>query len=113
MRVAFCSHCAFRPGTLALLDEAGIPWEQAVAADSDRAIEVAVSADLAVTAVLEGHEPALYEQIPSAAGLPDLGVRRIVAYAGTGREKIVTPLLDLLRSEFRALPTGRADLAAE
>ncbi|MBV2358307.1 LysR family transcriptional regulator [Thalassococcus sp. CAU 1522] len=112
LRVAFCSHCSFRPGAVAALDRSGIDWEQVVAADSDRAIEVAVSADMAVTAVLEGHEPQQYAPVPNAAGLPELGSQKIIAYAAPSRPQLVDPLMDMLRAEF-ALMSGRGEIAAQ
>lgn len=101
--VAFCSHCAFRPGAVAALDSAGLGWDLVVTSDSDRAIEVSVSADLAVTAVLEGHEPPQYEPVPAQAGLPELGTQNVVLYAGSARPQIVQPLVSFLRGAFSGL----------
>ncbi|MDU8910264.1 LysR family transcriptional regulator [Aestuariicoccus sp. MJ-SS9] len=113
LRVAFSGHCAFSPGAIAALDAGDIAWELAVNADSDRAIEVTVSADMAVTAVLEGHETPYYEQIPASAGLPDLGTQKVVMYAGNGQPQITDALAGFLRQEFGVLATGKTDLAAE
>ncbi|MDJ0823062.1 MAG: LysR family transcriptional regulator [Paracoccaceae bacterium] len=113
LRVAFCNHCAFRGGVTEKLDAAGLDWELAATSDSDRAIEVAVSADQAVTAVLEGHEPAQYEEVPENSGLPELGMQKIILYASGERRQIVEPLLTFLRSEFGALQSNAADVAAQ
>jgi DNA-binding transcriptional LysR family regulator len=59
--VAFCNHCSFRPVALKSLENDQTPWDLVLSSDSDRAIEVAVSADLAITSVLEGHEPPQFE----------------------------------------------------
>ena len=81
--------------------------------DSDRAIEVAVSADLAITSVLEGHEPPQFEAIPANANLPDLGHQSVALYRGTARSQIIEPLCDLLRREFAAISGVDLRAAAE
>ena len=101
--VAFCNHCSFRPVALGTLEKSGSDWELVLSSDSDRAIEVAVSADLAVTSVLEGHEPPQFEAIPASANLPDLGHQSVALYRGTARPQIIEPLCDLLRREFAAI----------
>ncbi len=101
--VAFCNHCSFRPVALGTLEKSGTDWDLVLSSDSDRAIEVAVSADLAVTSVLEGHEPPQFEAIPASANLPDLGHQSVALYRGTARPQIIEPLCDLLRREFAAI----------
>ncbi|MCR9158275.1 MAG: LysR family transcriptional regulator [Rhodobacteraceae bacterium] len=101
--VAFCNHCSFRPVALRTLEKHGSKWDLVLSSDSDRAIEVAVSADLAVTSVLEGHEPPQFEAIPSSANLPELGHQSVALYRGTARPQIIEPLCDLLRREFAAI----------
>lgn len=101
--VAFCNHCSFRPVALGTLEKSGTHWDLVLSSDSDRAIEVAVSADLAVTSVLEGHEPPQFEAIPASANLPDLGHQSVALYRGTARPQIIEPLCDLLRREFAAI----------
>lgn len=113
LQVAFCSHCAFRPVAFGKLEEAGTDWELVVASDSDRAIEVAVSADLAVTAVLDGHAPPHYEPVPALADLPDLGVQKVALYRGGSNPEIIDPLCAQLRREFAAMRAPSANLAAE
>ena len=101
--VAFCNHCSFRPVALNTLEKSGEKWDLVLSSDSDRAIDVAVSADLAVTSVLEGHEPPQFEAIPASANLPDLGYQSVALYRGTARPQIIEPLCDLLRREFAAI----------
>jgi DNA-binding transcriptional LysR family regulator len=101
--VAFCNHCSFRPVALRSLENEDKPWDLVLSSDSDRAIEVAVSADLAVTSVLEGHEPPQFEAIPASAALPDLGHQSIALYRGTARSQIIEPLCAILRREFAAI----------
>ncbi|MCH2095011.1 MAG: LysR family transcriptional regulator [Rhodobacteraceae bacterium] len=112
LRVAFCTNCAFSPIALNCLNKASYEWTTAVSAESDRAIEVSVSADLAVTAVLEGHEPPQYELIPLSAGLPDLGTQQIVLYQGAVQQNITAPLAAFIESEFSALRNGRIETVA-
>lgn len=111
--VAFCSHCAFRPATIAALDGAGIDWTLALISESDRAVEVAVCADLAVTAVMEGHAPAQYERVPASAPLPELGTQKVILYQGSARPQILDPLTHFLRAEFAALSGSAPALAAQ
>lgn len=103
LRVAYCRYCKFRTGDLRRLDEAGIPWEMAVESESDRTIEATVSADLAVTSMLEGHAPSHLAYVPHGAGLPDLGIQRINLYAAeTGRSEVLSTLCNMLRQAFQA-----------
>ncbi|MCR8546538.1 LysR family transcriptional regulator [Salipiger sp. P9] len=111
LRIAFSRRCGFRPVAIAMMEHEGLEWELAVDSESDRTIEVSVSADLAVTPVLEGHAPAHFELIPGGV-LPDLGMQKICLYASGARPQIVEPLLESLRSEFCAL-RRRSDMAAE
>ncbi|MEM1432294.1 MAG: LysR family transcriptional regulator [Pseudomonadota bacterium] len=72
VRLAFGRNCIFRTGVLRSLETAGVDWVMAVEADSDRTIEATVSADLALTAVLDGSEPPLTEPISHCGTLPEL-----------------------------------------
>lgn len=111
LRIAFSRRCGFRPVTVARMERAQTEWELAVDSESDRTIEVSVSADLAITPVLEGHAPAHFEMIPVGV-LPDLGMQKICLYSSGARPQIVQPLLDMLRSEFCCLGR-REEIAAE
>lgn len=86
LRLALGRNCAFRPGVLAALDRAGIAWEAAVEADSDRTLEAAVSCDMAVYALLEGTEPAFVERIAHGGALPELSRHLINLYIRPGAE---------------------------
>ncbi|WP_138933718.1 LysR family transcriptional regulator [Roseovarius arcticus] len=101
LRIATCRNCLFRPDAIRLLDAAGIAWESAIDSDSDGAIEATVSADLAVTSMLEGTAPHHLEAIPHAAGLPDLGMQKINMYgAAMPRNELVTQLANVVRQGF-------------
>jgi DNA-binding transcriptional LysR family regulator len=103
LRLGFCRFCGFRPGALAQLDAAGIDWEMAVESDNDRTIEATVSADLAITACLEGHAAPQLGYIEAGAGLPDLGMQMVNMYAGGKKSEPLQALLDGLRQGFAAL----------
>jgi DNA-binding transcriptional LysR family regulator len=111
--VAFCNHCSFRPVALKSLEKDKTPWDLVLSSDSDRAIEVAVSADLAITSVLEGHEPPQFEAIPSSANLPELGHQSVALYRGSARSQIIEPMCALLRREFAAISGVDLRTAAE
>ena len=111
--VAFCNHCSFRPVALTRLENEKTPWDLVLSSDSDRAIEVAVSADLAITTVLEGHEPPQFEAIPTSADLPELGYQSVALYRGTARSQIIEPLCSLLHREFAAISGVDLRSAAE
>ncbi|MGB1208269.1 MAG: LysR family transcriptional regulator, partial [Paracoccaceae bacterium] len=103
LRLAYCRFCTFRNNDLRKLDEAGIPWDLAVDSESDRTIEATVSADLAITSMLEGHEPPHLEPIDTGGTLPDLGVQNINMYGNAARPEIVDPLQTMIRQGFATL----------
>ncbi|WP_102107842.1 LysR family transcriptional regulator [Oceaniglobus roseus] len=104
IRLAFCSSCIFRPGAQRALDEAGIAWEMAVDSDADPAIEATVSADLAVTALIEGTAPAFMEQVAHGGGLPELKRQKINLYTGEVMQNEVTRgMANLIRQHYRLL----------
>ena len=100
LRLAYCRCCTFRDGDLARLDAAGVPWEMAVESESDRTIEATVSADLAVTSMLEGHAPAHLDYIGPGRGLPELGMQRINLYGGAVRDEPRSVLGMMIREGF-------------
>jgi DNA-binding transcriptional LysR family regulator len=77
LRLAFERNCLFRPWALAALDRAGIPWEMAVDTDSTRTVEVTLSADLAIHAMLESGISAPMAPVSHGGQLPDLPSSRI------------------------------------
>ena len=99
--LALCRQCMFRPGVIAKLDQMDVDWELAVDSESDRTVEATVSADLAVTTILEGHAPPHMELIPHGVGLPELGIQKINIYgAKTPKNELVGKLADMLRHGF-------------
>ncbi|MCB1334690.1 MAG: LysR family transcriptional regulator [Roseivivax sp.] len=103
LRLAFCRNCGFKPTAMRMLETAGTPWEIAVESDSDRTVEATVSADLGVTAMLEGHAPSQLTYLDVSSALPDLGVQRVNMYAAAQPSKILTALMEMTRQGFAAL----------
>ncbi|MGC1496424.1 MAG: LysR family transcriptional regulator [Sulfitobacter sp.] len=108
LRLAFCRFCTFRPHVVAALDASGIQWEMSVETDSDRTIEAAVSADLAVHAMIDGTEPPYLEQIEHNGSLPTLPQQQINLYgAQTSSGEVHDTLAALLRGAFANAQAGR------
>ncbi|MFK7837900.1 MAG: LysR family transcriptional regulator [Sulfitobacter sp.] len=106
--LAFCRYCVFRPLIVAALDAQGIPWEMTVDTESDRTIEAAVSADLAVHAMIEGTQPPYLELLDSGGALPSLPEQQINLYgAGNGTDEVRATLVNLLRNAFSTVQTPR------
>lgn len=104
LRLAFGRICTFRAGAIGALNGAGIDFEIAVESDSDRTIEATVSADLAITAMIEGTEPPHLERIDHGGGLPDIGEQSINLYAASGgAERGLAELSDMIRQGFETL----------
>lgn len=102
LRVAFCSNCIFRPGTVDELGKSGIPWEYAVDSENDNAVEAAVSADLAIHVTMEGNLPAQTEAIDHGDSLPDPGRTGIVMYVQKSASTPIAGMADILRAAFAA-----------
>ncbi len=102
LRVAFCSNCIFRPGTVEELGKSGIPWEYAVDSENDNAVEAAVSADLAIHVTMEGNLPAQTEAIDHGDSLPDPGRTGIVMYVQKSASAPIAGMADILRAAFAA-----------
>lgn len=99
--LANCRNCLFRPGAIKKLEQAEIDWESAIDSLSDGAIEATVSADLAVTTILEGSAPRHLELVPASAQLPDLGTQNVNMYGGrTPRNELVEQLAKMVRNGF-------------
>lgn len=108
LRLAFCRFCTFRPHVVAALDASGIQWEMSVDTDSDRTIEAAVSADLAVHAMIDGTEPPYLEQVDHNSALPVLPSQQINLYGGNSASgEVHDTLARLLRGAFANAQTGR------
>jgi DNA-binding transcriptional LysR family regulator len=113
LRLAFENDCFFRKGVQRRLDEAGIPWDMAADGLSTRAVEVSVSADLAVHAMLEGAEKRLFfERIPHGGALPALWTTSIAMYVARQKPQPARDALaDLIRQAYRNLSHRDHDLA--
>ncbi|KAJ02684.1 LysR family transcriptional regulator [Sulfitobacter mediterraneus] len=108
LKLAFCRYCTFRPHVTAALDQVDMPWEMSLDTDSDRTIEAAVSADLAVNAMIEGTEPPHMEQIDHDGALPELPLQLINLYGGrSAKNEVHDTLVGLLRNAFSTSQVGR------
>nr|WP_280520458.1 LysR family transcriptional regulator [Phaeobacter sp. J2-8] len=104
LRLAQAVQCGFRPGVIERLNRADVDWTSVVETDSDRTVEATVSADLAVTALLEGTVPGQLTELPMGCGLPDLGTYMVNLYSNDqpGNEP-VRLLSDLVRQAYETL----------
>ena len=102
LRVAFCRSCGFREFALARLDAENVSWELAVDSDSDMTVDATISADLAVTARLQGHAPTYVKYLEDGL-LPDLGTQNINLYAGNGKTAITEVMVDYIRQGMMAV----------
>ncbi|THH35834.1 LysR family transcriptional regulator [Aliishimia ponticola] len=100
LKLAFGRHCVFRPHAVAALDRAGFDWELTVESDSDRSIEAAVAADLAVQIALQGTQPSHLEVIEHGGALPDLPEQKINLMTGKSGDPARDVMADLLRAAF-------------
>lgn len=102
--VAFCSNCIFRSDVLRRLDQSDAVWNMAVESDLDNAVEAMVSADLAITAVIQGVYPRQTAPIEHGGVLPDPGETHIIMYMQHSDDAVSNALWDLLRNTYRAGP---------
>ena len=108
LQLAFCRYCVFRAQIVEDLDADGMEWEMSVDTDSDRAIEAAVSADLAVHAMIEGTQPPYLKVVDHGGALPALRVQQINLYgAQDGKDQVRDHLVHLLRTAFSGAPLAR------
>ncbi len=104
LRLAFENDCIFRKPVQAALDAQGIDWVMAVESDNTRTVEATISADLAVHACIDGHEPPYVERISHHGVLPELPLIRINMYGGDmARSEPERALAEMVRQAFRAL----------
>ena len=104
IRLAFGRSCKFRPIAQEVLNQAGLAWEMAVETNSDRTIEATISADLAISAMLEGTEPPQLALIGPGAGLPDLGHQQINMYGADDVTGAVnSQLAEMVRQGYAAM----------
>lgn len=99
--VAFCSNCIFRPDVLRRLDRANTVWDMAVESDLDNAVEAMVSADLAITAVIQGVYPRQTSVIDHGGLLPDPGETRIILYRDRSDTPVAQALHKLISTTYR------------
>lgn len=110
--LAFCRFCVFRAQVVSKLDGMNIPWEMTVDTESDRTIEAATSADLAVYAMIEGTQPPYLEVFDHGGALPALPVQQINLYgAKEGGDEVKDTLVHLLTNAFAGTSTQRAKVA--
>jgi len=101
LRIAHSSNCIFRAGVLRRLEKAGMPWQMAVDSEMDNAVEVAVSADLAVTAVIEGCHPPQTAPIEHGGALPALGTQNINLYVQQPEEHVSAAVSAIIKRAYQ------------
>lgn len=105
--IAFCSNCIFRTPVLRRLEESGAAWDMVVESELDNAVDAGVSADLAITAMIEGMLPGQTTVIDHGGALPDPGETRIILYMEQTESHVAKVLQELIRTTYRS--GGRAD----
>lgn len=102
LRLAFERESVFRRRVQQALDAAAVSWEMAVESDSSRTVEASVSADLAVSAYIEGSAPPYIAPIAHNGALPNLPQVMVNLYrAELARGEPADALADLIRQAFR------------
>ena len=106
---AKCRKGSCRLKVVAKLDTLDIAWDLVVETESDRTVEVTVSADLAIQTMIEGTEPPHLVQMDQGGNLPDLPVQKVSLYGAeaTGSH-IVAELAGFLRQAFDSVSTPLA-----
>ena len=99
--IAFCSNCIFRTPVLRRLDEAAAAWGMVVESEFDNAVDAAVSADLAITAMIDGVLPHQMAVIDHGGALPDPGETRIILYMEQTGDPVAKILRELIRTTYR------------
>jgi DNA-binding transcriptional LysR family regulator len=82
--LAYQPHCIFRGEAIAALDGHDIAWDIPFSSNDNQNISAFVSADLAITAVLEGTQNPDWDIIPAEAELPPLPNYGIFMYVAEG-----------------------------
>lgn len=100
--VAFCTNCIFRSGALRRLTAAGTDWQMIVDSANDNAVEAAMSADMAISALVAGNLPPQTAPIDHKGALPDPGETRIVLYMQRAENPDQAALRDMLRTAYRS-----------
>nr|WP_249219174.1 LysR family transcriptional regulator [Loktanella sp. SALINAS62] len=108
LRLAYCSNCVFRPAVTRALEMAGIPWELVVESEGDSAVDAAVSADMAIQAVIKTNISAQHEEIVHGGALPDLGRTKIAMYAQGGDAPVIARMSEMIRTTYGQREAVRA-----
>lgn len=100
--VAFCTNCIFRTGALRRLTQAGADWQMVVESANDNAVEAAMSADMAISALIAGNLPPQTAVIDHKGALPEPGETRIVLYMQRAENPDQAALRDMLRTAYQS-----------
>jgi len=101
--------CLFRGHAIRALESAGIDWEIILEASAHRAIEAAVSADLAVELLLKGTQRSSFELIDHQGRLPDLDTWQINVYRVADHSTRVLDRLEaMLKQAFQEMATSNS-----
>ena len=108
VRIAFERRCIFGRAAQDALDAVGLKWENAVDSDNTRTVEASVTADLAVSAALEGTWGAHMYPLPAECGLPPLPSQFINLYRAPDLSPVAgecprSILVEMLREGYRTL----------
>ncbi|MEE9387913.1 MAG: LysR family transcriptional regulator [Paracoccaceae bacterium] len=102
LRLAFEYRCFFRKMVQAALSQADIPWEMAIESEQSRPIEAAVSADLAIHAMIDGTSPPQCEIIAHGGNLPELETVNINLYLSTNSKgQMADDMARFIRQAFQ------------
>lgn len=97
-QLAYQPTCIFRSEAIAALDQNDITWDIPFSSYDNQNIMAFVSADLAITAVLEGTNNPDWDEIPADAGLPPLPNYGIFMYVAEGsHDMLVKELARIIR----------------
>lgn len=84
--LAFSPNCIFRKVAFDALERSGHGWEWTISTGSDDAIDAAIAADLAISAMMSGSAPAQTEAVSHGEELPQLPMFEINLYTTSGRK---------------------------
>ncbi len=102
--LALAKSCLFRSHAIRALEREGVEWEVVLEASAHRAIEAAVSADLAVELLLKGTQPSHFELIDHRGKLPDLDTWQINVYRVQDQStRILDRLEEMLKHAFQEM----------
>ncbi len=88
-QLAYQPTCIFRGEAIAALDQHDITWDIPFSSYDNQNIMAFISADLAITAVLEGTNNPDWDEIPAEAGLPPLPNYGIFMYVAEGSHNML------------------------